>query len=453
MTQERRQILLATAVMVAVFGLYETAKTLLFPAMEVVTSHVVSTVVVGVITIVTARYVIRQQLNLLRERELSNRRLREALGDAERSGSLLASIVASVAEGLVIIDRDSQVLLVNDAARSLLGISDRPVARLSEVSRDPQVHRAFSSVLSTGERAEARIEIWSGSGDAGDQRRVLHLHAAPLRLGEVQTDGVVGALIDITKLERLERVRQEFLANVSHELRTPLASITAYIETLLDGAIDDNENSLRFLHTIQRNAERMRDLVNDVAELSAIETGRVRLNMENLPLRRVVAEVFNGLAHRGARYGIHMRNLVDEDCTVAADPRRLEQILTNLVDNAIKFNRPGGELRITAATSDDGQYTLIRVRDTGPGIAPEHLPRVFERFYRVDKARSREAGGTGLGLAIVKHLARAHGGEAYVTSEPGSGCEFTVKLPVRPVAANTGKSSTAEFTGREVANG
>lgn len=436
--------------MVGVFGLYETAKTLLFPSMEVVTSHVISTIVVGVITFVTARYVIRQQLSLLRERELSNQRLREALVSAELSGNLLASIVASVAEGLVITDRDSQVLLVNDAARSLLGLSDRQAGRLSEISRDPQVHRAFAAVLATGERAEARIEIWAGSGDGSEERRVLHLHAAPLRLGAAQTDGVVGAFIDITKLERLERVRQEFLANVSHELRTPLASITAYVETLLNGALDDGENSLRFLHTIQRNAERMRDLVNDVSELSAIETGRVRLKIEQLALRRVVAEVFNGLAHRGAKQGIHLRNLIDEECVVAADPRRLEQILTNLVDNAIKFNRPGGEVRVTAVASGDEQYHLIRVRDTGPGIGAEHLPRVFERFYRVDKARSREAGGTGLGLAIVKHLARAHGGEAYVTSEIGAGCEFTIKLPVRPAATADHRPPTTEFSVRAV---
>jgi two-component system phosphate regulon sensor histidine kinase PhoR len=431
MKQERRQILLATSVMVAVFGLYETVKTLTFPDMNVVTSHIVTTIVAGMITVVTARYVIRQQLNLLRERELSNTRLREALSNAERSGNLLASILASVAEGLVITDRDSQILLVNDAARTMLGLGERPATRLSEISRDPQVHRAFSGVVATAERAEARVEIWTPSGDGSDERRVLRLHAAPLRLGTTQIDGVVGAFIDITKIERLERVRQEFLANVSHELRTPLASITAYVETLLDGALDDSENSLRFLHTIQRNAERLRDLINDVSELSAIESGSVRLNPDQLPLRRVVTEVFNGLAYRSVKHGIHLRNQIDDGYVVTADRRRLEQILINLIDNAIKFNRPGGEVCVTATISDDGQYHLIRVRDTGPGIGPEHLVRVFERFYRVDKARSREAGGTGLGLAIVKHLARAHGGEAYVTSEVGAGCEFAIKLPLR----------------------
>jgi two-component system phosphate regulon sensor histidine kinase PhoR len=428
MNHEKRQLLLATLAMVAMFAFYEAAKTVLFPQMEVMTSHFISTLVVGIITIFTARYVIREHRHLLSERESSNQRLREALKTAERSGNLLSSILASIAEGLVIIDRDSQVLLVNDTARTLLGIGEREAGRLTDISRDPKIHRTFSAVLAAGDRAEARIETWPEERTGG---RVLRLHAGPLRLTGQQVDGVVGVFIDITKIEQLERVRQEFLSNVSHELRTPLASITAYVETLLNGALDDNENSLRFLHTIQRNAERMRNLVNDVSELSAIEAGEARLNLERLPLRRVVTEVFNGLAHRAMPLGIHLQNEVDEDFAVTADSRRLEQILTNLVDNAIKFSQPNGEVRVSASTSDDFRFHLINVRDCGPGIAPEHLPRIFERFYRVDKARSREVGGTGLGLAIVKHIARAHGGEAFVASEIGRGSEFTIRLPLR----------------------
>ena len=430
MTQEQRQLLLATAAMVAMFAFYETVKTVLFPQMEVITSHLVSTIVVGIITVFTARYVIREHRLLLKERESSNQRLREALKTAERSGNLLSSILASVAEGLVIIDRESQVLLVNNAARTLLGMGEREVGRLTDISRDPKIHRAFSAVLAAGDRTEARIETWPEERTGG-QRRVLQLYAGPLRFTGQPIDGVVGVFIDITKIEQLERVRQEFLSNVSHELRTPLASITAYVETLLNGALDDDENSLRFLHTIQRNAERMRNLVDDVSELSAIEAGEARLNLELLPLRRVVTEVFNGLAHRAMRQGVQLHNEVDDDFAVTADSRRLEQILTNLVDNAIKFSLPNGDVRVSATISDDDRSHLIKVKDSGPGIASEHLPRIFERFYRVDKARSREAGGTGLGLAIVKHIARAHGGEAFVASEVGQGSEFTIRLPLR----------------------
>ncbi|MGH9936423.1 MAG: sensor histidine kinase, partial [Blastocatellia bacterium] len=387
--------------------------------------------------------------------EQTTQRLQDALGKSELDENLLRSIVASVAEGLVITGRDSNVLIINDAARELLNTGQRPVIRLTNISRDPQLHKVFARVLATGEHAEARIEtrptmpatpaMQAKPGHAGSQnRRILRLHAAPLRLSNSQADGsqvdgglvdgVVCALIDVTKLEMLERVRQEFLSNVSHELRTPLAAITAYTETLLDGGIDDAENSLRFVHTIQRNAERMKALVNDISELSAIESGAVSLAIERLPLRQVIGDIFNGLSHRAAKHGVTLHNQVAEEFHVNADRRRLDQILINLVDNAIKFNHPGGAVTVLAEDSVDSQ--TINVRDTGPGIPPEHLPRVFERFYRVDKARSREAGGTGLGLAIVKHLALAHGGEAYVTSQVGAGSEFSIKLPMRAASAD-----------------
>ncbi len=427
MTAHGKKIILATIAVVTFFAAYETVKTLIFPRMSVHTSHVISTIVVGIATVFVARYVFSQQMHLLDERQQANQQLQDALLRAGRDENLLRSIVASVAEGLVITDRDSNVLIINDAARRLLNAGGRQLIRLTDISRDPQLHRAFSTVLSTGDRAEARIETRSGETD----RHTLQLHAAPLRLFDSQIDGVVCAFIDVTKLERLERVRQEFLSNVSHELRTPLAAITAYTETLIDAGIEDHENSLRFLRTIQRNAERMKALVNDISELSAIESGAVKLMIELLPLHQVVNDVFSGLALRAAKHGVTLHNQIAEDFQVAADRHRLEQILVNLVDNAIKFNHPGGAVTIIAQASEDDTHRIIKVRDTGPGIPAEHLPRVFERFYRVDKARSREAGGTGLGLAIVKHLARAHGGEAHVTSDVGAGSEFAVKLPQR----------------------
>lgn len=427
MITRRKKIIRATILMVAFFALYETVKTVLFPTMDVITSHIVSIIVVGVITVVIAFYVYRQQSQLLAEREQSNQRLRETLGKSERDETLLRSILTSVAEGLVITNRNSEVLLLNDAARAQFGLGARPVVRLTDLSRDPQIHRALSKVLATGGRVEARLEVRASAGAA--DKRILRMHAAPLRLDNGETNGVVSAFIDITKLERLEKVRQEFLSNVSHELRTPLAAITAYTETLIDGGLDDADNSLRFLNTIHRNAERMRALVNDVSELSAIESGAVSLSPERLPLRQFVQDVFAGLAPRAAQQGVRLDNQIADEFYVTADRRRLEQILVNLVDNAVKFNHPGGNVAVCAEIAEDGHHQLIRVRDTGSGIPAEHLPRVFERFYRVDRARSRDAGGTGLGLAIVKHLARAHGGEAYVSSEVGVGSEFSIKLP------------------------
>ncbi|MEO6725633.1 MAG: ATP-binding protein [Blastocatellia bacterium] len=437
MTTRQKKIVLVTIAMVAFFALYETVKTLLFPKMNVVTSHVVSTVVVGIITSVIAYYVFRQQTQLLIERERTNERLRETLAKSERDENLLRSILTSVAEGLVITGRNSEVLLINDAARNLFSLGERPVIRLTDISRDPNAHRSFSNVLADGGHIEARLEV---RGTPSQDKRILRLHAAPLRLNDDAIDGVVCAFIDITTIERLERIRQEFLSNVSHELRTPLAAITAYTETLIDGGIDDADNSLRFLHTIHRNAERMRALVNDVSELSAIESGAVKLSAERLLLRQLVSDIFNGLAPRAVQHGVRLDNQVAEEFCVTADRRRLEQILINLVDNAIKFNHPGGNITVTAE-HDNAHHQIIRVRDTGSGIPAEHLPRVFERFYRVDRARSRDAGGTGLGLAIVKHLALAHGGEAYVISEAGQGSEFSIKLPQRPPDAESISSS------------
>lgn len=420
--KEKRQIFVATLAMVALFTVYEWAKTALFPDMSVTTSHVITVVVAGIITAIISRQVIRRQSRLINEQKNGNERLRDALVTAERSTNLLQSIITSVDEGLIIIDRNQQILLINDAAQNLLGLRHKDFTRLPDISRDPPIIEAFLSVLTKGERASARVEI-----SAGIHKRVLRLQTAPLRFSDHHVEGVVGAFIDITQIERLEGIRQAFLANVSHELRTPLTSITAYTETLLDGGLNDKDNSLRFLHTIHRNTERMRNLVNDISELSLIESGAVRLSFDQLSLHSVVNEVFNGLAPRGEKYQVQLRNEVPEDCSVVADRRRLEQILINLVDNAIKFNRPQGEVIVSAKI--EGEHTVIRVRDTGVGIAPEHLPRVFERFYRVDKARSRELGGTGLGLAIVKHLTRAHGGDAEVYSTVGQGCEFVIKLP------------------------
>ena len=242
---------------------------------------------------------------------------------------------------------------------------------------------------------------------------------------------------DITRLERLEIVRQEFLSNVSHELRTPLTSIIALAETLEHGALDDKENNRRFLSIIQKNATRMQRLIEDILELSAIEAGNVNVHQESIQLRSLVEDVVLGLSTSATSRNITVQNLVKSGVSVTADPHRLMQMLTNLVDNAIKFNRESGTVSISYERRD---HDRISVEDAGVGIAPQHLDRLFERFYRVDRARSRELGGTGLGLAIVKHLARAHGGEISVASRVGEGTKFTIELPreiVNGISAST----------------
>jgi len=260
----------------------------------------------------------------------------------------------------------------------------------------------------------------------------------PLRAQGV-VSGAVGVFFDVTRLERLEIVRQEFLSNVSHELRTPLTSIVALSETLEFGAIDDPENNRRFLSIIQKNATRMHRLIDDILELSAIEAGNVKIRPELVRLRPLVEDILGTLTATATARKVSIRNLVPAEAEVFADPHRLMQMLTNLIDNAVKFNRDGGTVSIGFSRSDRDQ---ISVEDTGEGIPSHHLDRLFERFYRVDRARSRDLGGTGLGLAIVKHLVKSHGGEVSVTSRFGEGTKFKIELP-RPSGARDNRQFSA----------
>jgi len=231
---------------------------------------------------------------------------------------------------------------------------------------------------------------------------------------------------DLTRLKQLESVRQEFVANVSHELRTPLSLIKGYVETLLDGARDNPEVATKFLQTIDRNAERLKLLIEDLLTISELESGRIKLSLQALPLSPVVAKVFEDFKTQAAAKSMKLINAAPE-LAVRADADRLEQVLGNLVDNAIKYGRAKGTVTVGGIARDGGRVEVF-VQDDGPGIPPEALERVFERFYRVDKARSREQGGTGLGLAIVKHIIQNHGGVVRATSDPGRGTTFYFTL-------------------------
>ncbi|HEX8282917.1 MAG TPA: ATP-binding protein [Pyrinomonadaceae bacterium] len=344
------------------------------------------------------------------------------------AAALLKATMDSMREGVVVIDSGMRVVALNNPARATFraGSTDAlSPRRLSDLTRNPSVYSAFAGAVARGVRAEVKVET-----DGADGRRVYDLHVAPLREREAiygsDVRGAIGVLIDITRLERLELVRQEFLSNVSHELRTPLTAVITFAETLEDGALEDAETARRFLAVIRRNAERMRALIEDIMELSSIESGGARVEAREVRLHAAVHETFAALNAKAESCGVTLVNAVAPDAAVRADPRRLEQMLLNLVDNAVKFNRRGGAVTVSHTA---GVRDLVEVSDTGDGIPPEHLTRIFERFYRVDRARSRELGGTGLGLAIVKHLARAHGGEVRVRSTPGEGTAFTIELP------------------------
>jgi two-component system phosphate regulon sensor histidine kinase PhoR len=291
---------------------------------------------------------------------------------------------------------------------------------LTELTRNVAIYAAFLDALKGVERAGVKVETY------GPERRVFDLRVSPLGPSRQGAQGAVGVFFDITRLEQLERVRQEFLSNVSHELRTPLTAILTFVETLESGAIDDPENSRRFLSIIGKNAARMRDLIGDILELSAIEAGNAAVEPAPFLLCPVVEEVYAALAPKAEARGVRLVNEVGGGVLVTADERRVAQMLTNLVENAVKFNREGGSVTVR---HERRAHDEIVVEDTGEGISQEHVGRLFERFYRIDKARSRELGGTGLGLSIVKHLARAHGGEVSVESRHGEGSTFIVRLP------------------------
>jgi two-component system phosphate regulon sensor histidine kinase PhoR len=339
------------------------------------------------------------------------------------SATLLQATMQGMREGLLVVDRDLRVVASNSAAQRLFSLANGNPnkKRLTELTRNPAIYDAFLDALKGKERSGVKVELH----DPG--RHIFDLRVVPLwDEDDNNADGAIGVFFDISRLEKLERVRQEFLSNVSHELRTPLTAILAFVETLETGTLEETDDNRRFLAIIRKNAMRMHTLIDDILELSAIEAGNVKVEPSEISLYPLVNDVVTSLAAKASSADIVINNQIDPRAVVFADPSRLEQMLTNLLENAIKFNRKDGQVTIRY---EPGTMNRIMVQDTGEGIPTQHLERLFERFYRVDRARSRELGGTGLGLAIVKHLARAHGGEVRVQSKLGEGSTFWIDLP------------------------
>jgi two-component system phosphate regulon sensor histidine kinase PhoR len=337
------------------------------------------------------------------------------------SRPILSEILKTMRESVIVVGGDTRILASNTAAYNAFGRRNGKLEdkRLSEVVRDLTLHEAFRKALEEAASSDIELEI------PGAERRKYDVHIAPIEFDKIK--GAIGIFYDITQIEHLERVRQEFLSNVSHELRTPLTSILAFVETLEDGAINDGENNQRFLGVIRRNAQRMHHLIDDILELSFIESGGITLNLKSVNLHLLTEEVFTNLSSKAKEFRIKLKNEVPKETYVFADSVRLDQMLTNLVDNAVKFNTKTGS--VIVGFEQKNEKNIISIADTGEGISAEHLQRIFERFYRTDRARSREIGGTGLGLAIVKHLARLHGGEVSVNSVLGKGSTFSIELP------------------------
>jgi two-component system phosphate regulon sensor histidine kinase PhoR len=358
-------------------------------------------------------------LNLMAER------LNEKIQDLEGERTKVAAILDSMVEGVIAIDQRGRILLMNHAARSIFDLGREQVEGrpLLAIIR----HKAILDLVMDGPQPAAdaarRREIELGP----PVDRILDAHASAMALAP-SGRGTLLVLHDVTELRRLERVRTEFVANVSHELRTPLTSIRGYLETLLDGALDEPANARRFLEIAHTHAERLSRLVDDLLQLSDIEMGKLILKPAPLILHDVAADVIAFFEKQATRKRLILLNHVPLDLRVQADWDRLTQILVNLVDNAMKYTPEQGQITLGASSGAHG-FVNVWVADTGIGIPSIDLPRITERFYRVDKARSRELGGTGLGLAIVKHLVQAHGGELWLESELGKGTSVHFSLP------------------------
>jgi two-component system phosphate regulon sensor histidine kinase PhoR len=348
------------------------------------------------------------------------RRMAEIARDRGRTDAILSAMD----DGLLAVDHREIVVLANPSLTRALDLRE-PVGRhYLEVIRQREVGALIEDVLREGERHEAEVEILH-------LRRVFAIAAVPFPGEEGTPPGVVLTFNDATERHRVERIRRDFVANASHELRTPLTSIRGFVEALEDGAVAEPETARRFLGKVRTHADRMATLVEDLLELSRLESGDREPEWEETQPAEVAGAVTASLAGLATRKNIRLRHLDRGAPEIRTDPERLRRVLENLVDNAVKYTLEGGRVEITTSPGPDGG-ARIEVADDGPGIAPEHQARVFERFYRVDKARSRELGGTGLGLSIVRHLAESLGASVSVESEPGKGSRFTVTVPRDP---------------------
>jgi two-component system, OmpR family, phosphate regulon sensor histidine kinase PhoR len=348
-------------------------------------------------------------------------RIRALVENLKLEGARREAILASIVEGVLAVDQDLRVTFCNDSFARTVG-ARIPVSsgtQLSELVRDPGLREIMTTVLATGERVERRLTLAAAAGHSFD---VL---AGPLA-GPTTMPGALAIFHDVTELERLERVRKDFVANVSHELRTPLAAIHGYAETLLAGALEDEENKRKFVEVILAQASRLTNIASDLLTLSELERGKAT-PLEQVSIRAALESALRTVEANARLRGVRLLRGVIDDVNVAAHELRLEQVFVNLLDNAVKFNRTNGEVRVDVRSLEG--CACITVADTGIGIPSEDLPRIFERFYRVDKARSHEMGGTGLGLSIVRHAVEQMGGTVTVESRLGEGTKFAVTMP------------------------
>jgi two-component system phosphate regulon sensor histidine kinase PhoR len=374
----------------------------------------------------------------------------------ERDRQQLIVVLEAMAEAVIAVDLRLRLLFANGGANRLFGLDPSSVGRLvPELIRSPRVQEAVEATLrlSAPQAYQAEVVLAGREGPTRGQGPDRHLAVCGTPLPGLPSPGAVLVFHDVTDLRRLERMRQDFVANASHELKTPLAAIKAYTETLLDWALLDDSVNVRFLERIDEQAERLNQLILDLLSLARLESGQEIFDHQPLEVVQVLESCVE--AHRGRATAKNLAltfdpDGLDEGTMILADEEAVRHIADNLIDNAIKYTPDDGSVRVRCSLQDD--TVAFEVTDTGIGIPREDLPRIFERFYRVDKARSRELGGTGLGLAIVKHLVQSIGGRIDVTSRLGSGSQFTVLLPLCASPNSHPRGDAALLTDRSAAS-
>lgn len=353
------------------------------------------------------------------------RQLKNNLDDIVLEKNRIQAILSSMADGVIAMDAWGRIILLNPVVEELFKITMAASRgkNILRVIRNCELEKMLNQALETGRTMQKQIQILT------PEPRIFQVHITPLQNPGTDRGGVVAVLRDITERKLLEEMRSEFVANVSHELRTPLTSIRGFAETLLDGALEDTGVARRFLKIINVETERLSRLIDELLNLSRLENHKSVPNLQPLKMEELINRVVAVLQPRAAEKQLTIKVEVPENFPlVQADPDMIYQVLINLIDNAVSYTQPGGEIKISASAGQD--EIKVDVQDNGIGIPAESLPRVFERFYRVDKARSREQGGTGLGLSIVKHIIDAHRGSVQVESEVGVGSTFSFVLPL-----------------------
>lgn len=348
--------------------------------------------------------------------------LQNQISRIELQNQQLQRVFESMVEGVILVDASMKILQLNPALARIFGL-DPAIAQgrlFLEVLANNDLAELFGRVIQTNQAVSTEMTIvWP-------VRRQVLATVAPIS-EQARAVACLAVIHDITEMKKLQTIRSDFVANVSHELKTPLTSIKGFVDTLLDGGLDDKEHARSFVEIIQQHTDRLNALIQDLLALSYLESKEAVLRKEAVDLAELTQSVIKGFGAQLKSRQVSARSAIDGPCRVSADKHQLVQVLTNLVDNAIKFNRPGGSVTINCSI-EQGRVK-VSVADTGSGIPAKDLPRIFERFYRVDKARSRDLGGTGLGLAIVKHIVELHGGVVGVESAEAAGSTFWFTLP------------------------